>query len=179
MWSTHCATIAQLSSSRRAQSWFSGRDKTTLNICPIVHRTRVPATCRACHRACAAVQAFLALRCFASLAVVGAIFVGRDIVAVRPCAEVRRFLRHIIAAPSLPDTGIPLPRTAFYFVIVLALFAGGGCVYPLYRLHIHSTQKAPLRKPSFNDISIAHKSCCIVLTLWGDAIYKPLHAVSF
>ena len=93
---------------------------------------------------------------------VGAIFVGRDIVAVRPCAEVRRFLRHIIAAPALPDTGTASPRTAFAFG-----YSGHtqrttlGCIPTLYQCsfvlaaaptvfspYIPLCKKAALRSPS-------------------------------
>ena len=55
----------------------------------------------------------------------------------------------------------------FILVIVLALFTGGGRVYPLYRFHIPPYKKAPSRKPFSDDISIAYKSCFIVLTFMG------------
>ncbi len=84
-----------------------------------------------------------------------------------------------LTAPPCRIRALLHPAPLFIFAIVLALLAGGGCVYPLYRFHIHSTQKGSLGEALFFDGTIIScKSCFIVLTFTGlcDLSAAPRHA---
>ena len=131
MWSTHCATIAQPSSSRRAQSWFSGRDKNHFEY--LSHRAsyprsrdvpRLPSRLRSCSSFFSRSAASPASRWSAQyLSVVTLLQLGHAQKCAGFCA--------ILSPPSPCRIRAFLhPAPPFIFVIVLAFFAGGGCVYP-------------------------------------------------
>lgn len=175
MWSTHCATIAQPSSSRRAQSWFSGRDKNHFEY--LSHRAlyprsldvpRLPSRLRSCSSFFSRSAASPASRWSAQyLSVVTLLQLGH----AQKCAD---FLAILSPPPPCRIRALLHPAPLFIFVIVLTLFAGGRRVYPLYRFHIHSTQKGSLGEALFFDGTIIScKSCFIVLTLSSYGV-KPL-----
>ena len=131
MWSTHCATIAQPSSSRRAQSWFSGRDKNHFEY--LSQRAsyprsrdvpRLPSRLRSCSSFFSRSAASPALRCSMQyLSVVTLLQLGH----VQKCAG---FCAILSPPPPCRIRAFLYAAPPFVFVIVLALLAGGGCVYP-------------------------------------------------
>lgn len=131
MWSTHCATIAQPSSIRRAQSWFPGRDKNHFEY--LSHRAsyprsrdvpRLPSRLRSCSSFFSRSAASPASRWSAQyLSVVILLQLGHaqkcaDFCAILSPPPPRRIRAYLHAAPPLD------------LVIMLALFTGGGRVYP-------------------------------------------------
>lgn len=145
MWSTHCATIAQPSSSRRAQSWFSGRDKNHFEY--LSHRAsyprsrdvpRLPSRLRSCSSFFSRSAASPTSQWSAQyLSVVTLLQLGH----AQKCADFRAILS---PPPPCRIRALLHPAPLLLLVIVVTLSAGFWSAYPLYISALVFWRRRPL-----------------------------------